>query len=220
MLRIIITGTTGFVGEGVLLECLKSKRVEKVLSVSRRSTGRSHPKLEELIIPNFKDLKENDTRFKGYNVCFYCAGKSSNGLSETEYRDITLETPLHFAKAIGENKEMTFIYISGSGAGINSWFMWARVKAEAENIFINMKGKQFKNCYALRPGIMKPNNEQKNVTTSFKILGSFEWLANKINMGNPIEDVGKCMIQLCFQPYDKNILECKDIDICAKKFKE
>ena len=111
MLRIIITGTTGFVGEGVLLECLKSKRVEKVLSVSRRSTGRSHPKLEELIIPNFKDLKENDTRFKGYNVCFYCAGKSSNGLSETEYRDITLETPLHFAKAIGENKEMTFIYI-------------------------------------------------------------------------------------------------------------
>ena len=220
MLRIIITGTTGFVGEGVLLECLKSKRVEKVLSVSRRSTGRSHPKLEELIIPNFKDLKENDTRFKGYNVCFYCAGKSSNGLSETEYRDITLETPLHFAKAIGENKEMTFIYISGSGAGIDSWFMWARVKAEAENIFINMKGKQFKDCYALRPGIMKPNNEQKNVTTSFKILGSFEWLANKINLGNPIEDIGKCMIQLCFEPYDKNILECKDIDICAKKFKE
>ncbi len=220
MLRIIITGTTGFVGEGVLLECLKSKRVEKVLSVSRRSTGRSHPKLEELIIPNFKDLKENDTRFKGYNVCFYCAGKSSNGLSETEYRDITLETPLHFAKAIGENKEMTFIYISGSGAGIDSWFMWARVKAEAENIFINMKGKQFKDCYALRPAIMKPNSEQKNVTTSFKILGSFEWLANKINLGNPIEDIGKCMIQLCFEPYDKNILECKDIDICAKKFKE
>ena len=220
MLRIIITGTTGFVGEGVLLECLKSKRVEKVLSVSRRPTGRSHPKLEELIIPNFKDLKENDTRFKGYNVCFYCAGKSSNGLSEAEYRDITLETPLHFAKAIGENKEMTFIYISGSGAGIDSWFMWARVKAEAENIFINMKGKQFKDCYALRPGIMKPNSEQKNVTTSFKILGSFEWLANKINMGNPIDDIGKCMIQLCFQPYDKNILECKDIDICAKKFKE
>ena len=220
MLRIIITGTTGFVGEGVLLECLKSKRVEKVLSVSRRSTGRSHPKLEELIIPNFKDLKENDTRFKGYNVCFYCAGKSSNGLSETEYRDITLETPLHFAKAIGENKEMTFIYISGSGAGIDSWFMWARVKAEAENMFINMKEKQFKDCYAIRPGIMKPNDEQKNVTTSFKMLGSFGWLANKVNWGNPIEDVGKCMIQLCFEKYDKNILECKDIDICSKKFVE
>ena len=55
MLRIIITGTTGFVGEGVLLECLKNKNIEKILSVSRKSTGRSHPKLKELIIPNFKD---------------------------------------------------------------------------------------------------------------------------------------------------------------------
>ena len=50
---------------------------------------------------------------------------------------------------------MTFIYASGSGAGSDSWFMWARVKAEAENAFINMKGKQFKDCYAIRPGIMK-----------------------------------------------------------------
>ena len=33
MLKIIITGTTGFVGEGVLLECLKSDKVEKILSV-------------------------------------------------------------------------------------------------------------------------------------------------------------------------------------------
>ena len=72
----------------------------------------------------------------------------------------------------------------------------------------------------LRPGIMKPSNEQKNVTTTFKILGSFGWLANKLNMGNPLEDVGKCMIQLCFDGYDKNILECKDIVICAKKFSE
>ena len=50
-----LSGTTGFVGEGVLLECLKSNKVEKVLSVSRKTTGRTHPKLEELIIPNFKD---------------------------------------------------------------------------------------------------------------------------------------------------------------------
>ena len=45
---------------------------------------------------------------------------------------------------------MTFIYASCSGAGSDSWFMWARVKAEAENAFINMKGKQFKEGYAFR----------------------------------------------------------------------
>ena len=81
MLRIILTGTTGFVGEGVLLECLKSEKVEKVLSVSRKPSGRKHQKLEELIIPNFKDLLLNDERFKEYNACFYCAGKSVSGLT-------------------------------------------------------------------------------------------------------------------------------------------
>lgn len=29
-MKIILTGTTGFVGEGILLECLKDERVEKV----------------------------------------------------------------------------------------------------------------------------------------------------------------------------------------------
>ena len=219
MLRIIITGTTGYVGEGVLLECLKSDKVEKVLSVSRKPTGRQHEKLEELIIPNFKDLPENDERFKGYNACFYCAGKSVSGLTEEQYRDITIETPLHFVKAIGENKDMTFIYISGSGAGKDSWFMWARVKAEAEEKFNSMKGTQFKDTYSLRPGIMQYSEGMKNISTSMKVLSAFGWLANATNSGNPIQDVGKCMMSLCFEGYEKQILECKDIDICAKRLK-
>lgn len=35
-MKVIITGTTGYVGEGVLLECLNNPEIEKVLSVSRR----------------------------------------------------------------------------------------------------------------------------------------------------------------------------------------
>ena len=36
-LKVIITGATGMVGEGVLHECLLSPDVEKVLVVSRRT---------------------------------------------------------------------------------------------------------------------------------------------------------------------------------------
>ena len=133
-------------------------------------------------------------------------------MKEPEYRDITLETPVHFSKAIGQNKDMTFIYVSGAGAGSNSWFMWARVKAEAENYFINMKGKDFKDCYVIRPGIMKASSEQNNVSTSMKLLGYCSWM-----FGNKMEEIGKTMIQLCLSGYEKNILETKDIDICAKK---
>ena len=38
-MKIIITGTTGYVGEGTLLELLNVESVEKVLSVSRKPTG-------------------------------------------------------------------------------------------------------------------------------------------------------------------------------------
>jgi NAD dependent epimerase/dehydratase family enzyme len=38
-MRVIITGTTGMVGEGVLLECLQNNKVSEVLSISRKPCG-------------------------------------------------------------------------------------------------------------------------------------------------------------------------------------
>ena len=35
-MKIILTGATGYVGEGVMLELLRKEQIEKVLSVSRR----------------------------------------------------------------------------------------------------------------------------------------------------------------------------------------
>jgi len=52
-LRVIITGTTGMVGEGVLNECLNSQLVEVVLIVNRKPLGISHPKLKEVIHSDF-----------------------------------------------------------------------------------------------------------------------------------------------------------------------
>ena len=54
-MKVILTGATGMVGEGVLLECLENAEVERVLVVSRRPCGRSHEKLEELLVPDFRD---------------------------------------------------------------------------------------------------------------------------------------------------------------------
>ena len=48
-MKVILTGATGYVGEGVLLECLDNPLIEKVLSVSRRPCGHVHPKLEEYL---------------------------------------------------------------------------------------------------------------------------------------------------------------------------
>jgi N-acetyl-gamma-glutamylphosphate reductase len=49
-MKVILTGASGMVGEGVLLECLKHPDVEKVLMVNRKPLALQHPKLEECIL--------------------------------------------------------------------------------------------------------------------------------------------------------------------------
>jgi saccharopine dehydrogenase-like NADP-dependent oxidoreductase len=48
-MKVILFGATGMVGQGVLRECLSDNDVEAVLAVGRSATGRTHPKLRELV---------------------------------------------------------------------------------------------------------------------------------------------------------------------------
>jgi nucleoside-diphosphate-sugar epimerase len=89
-MKVIITGSTGMVGEGVLLEYLSNSNVKEILIVNRRPyEGKRNSKLTELIVPDFLHLEEVKEQFKGYDACFYCAGKSSVGMNEQDYTLIT-----------------------------------------------------------------------------------------------------------------------------------
>lgn len=50
-ITVIITGVTGMVGEGVLIECLANPDVERVLMVNRKHYEASHPKQKSLLFP-------------------------------------------------------------------------------------------------------------------------------------------------------------------------
>jgi len=133
-MKVILTGATGMVGEGVLLECLENAAVQRVCSVSRRSCERTHTKLREVLIPDFRDLGAVETMLSGYDACFYCAGISSVGMSEAEYVVITYDTPLAFASTLSRlNPQMTFVHVSGAHTDSTEQgkVMWARVNARA-----------------------------------------------------------------------------------------
>src|SRR5277367_1255390 len=89
--KAIITGATGMVGEGVLLECLNHPDVEQVLVINRRPGGVSHPKLREIIHADFFNLEPIKPQLVGYNACFFCLGTSSVGLSQEQYKHITFD---------------------------------------------------------------------------------------------------------------------------------
>lgn len=65
-MKVLLTGATGMVGEAVLLECLDNPLVEQVCSVTRRSCERSHPKLTEILISDFRDVSAVEASLRGY----------------------------------------------------------------------------------------------------------------------------------------------------------
>ena len=99
-MKVIVTGATGYVGEGVLLECLNNPEIEKVLSVSRRPCGHVHPKLEEYLVKDFMKLEAGDTKLMGYDTVFFCAGISSVGMKEEPYKVISHDIPHRFAQIV------------------------------------------------------------------------------------------------------------------------
>src|SRR5215510_6503552 len=112
-MKVIVTGATGMVGEGVLLECLANPAVEKVLSVSRKPCGHAHEKLEEHLVPDFRDLAALEARLTGWDACFYCAGVSSVGMSEADYTVVTYDTPMAFATTLARlNPNMVFTHVT------------------------------------------------------------------------------------------------------------
>lgn len=214
-MNVIITGATGMVGEGVLLECLENPNVEKVLMVNRKPFDLKHPKLKELIIKDFLNLDGINDELKGYDACFYCAGISSVGMKEDEYTKITYDTTITFAKKLAEqNSNMTFIFVSGAATDSSEKgkIMWARVKGKTENDLAKLP---FKKEYNFRPGIMKPTPGQKNVKTSFKLL--IPILAPFFpRRTSTLREVALAMINSVLKGYSKNVLEVEDIKALAK----
>ena len=87
--KVVITGATGMVGKGVLLECLDSSKVASVLAINRTSLNIKHQKLKEILIDDFFNLNEIEEDLKGYDACFFALGISSAGVSEDKYKIIT-----------------------------------------------------------------------------------------------------------------------------------
>lgn len=166
--KVIITGATGMVGEGVLLECLQHPAIAEVLMVNRRPFALQHPKLKELILPDFLNPEGHDEALSGYDACFFCAGISSIGMKEAQYHTITYDTTLAFARKLASlNPAMIFDYISGAhtDSSEKGKLMWARVKGKTENALARLP---FKQVYNFRPGFIKPSPQQKMYAGSLK----------------------------------------------------
>jgi uncharacterized protein YbjT (DUF2867 family) len=215
-LKIIITGATGMVGEGVLFECLQHDNVSEILLLSRKHYDISHPKVKELLVQDFFSLEEHLMELKNYDACFFCAGISSVGMNESDYTRITYDTTMHVARSLSAiNSNMVFTYVSGQSTDSSEKgrMMWARVKGKTENDLMKLP---FKSVYNFRPGYMHPFKNQKNVKPIFKFFGL---IVPHILPKQTIHfsELGTAMIHACTKGFEKHILEIADIKALAKR---
>jgi uncharacterized protein YbjT (DUF2867 family) len=221
-MKVIITGATGMVGKGVLLECLDHTEITEVLSISRKPTGIDHPKLKELIHKDFAEFASVSNQLKGYDACYACMGVSSAGMKEEQYTRLTYDFTLGLAKELhGLSPEITFNYVSGTGTDSSEKgrSMWARVKGKTENDLLNLG---FKQAYMFRPGAIIPLRGIQPSSKMYRVLiNNLKWLIKLMKMISPhavvdTTQIGLAMINVTKKGYDNKVLTPRDIQILAE----
>ncbi len=221
-LTIGITGATGMIGKGVLLEALDDERIDKVICIGRRPVEDvQHPKKEDVILEDFLHPENISDKLKEIDAMCYCMGISSNGISEADYKRLTYDYALAFGKEMSNLRpDSTFNFISGQGTNADSNIAWARIKGESENDLLKLK---FKGAYMFRPGVIQPlrgiKSRTKLYARMYVIMRPF-WFIIKPMMGDSLTtttSIGKAMINAADFGYDKTILEAADITKLSKQ---
>jgi nucleoside-diphosphate-sugar epimerase len=217
-IRVIITGTTGMVGEGVMHQCLQHPDVETVLIINRKPSGYKHPKLTEIVHADFFDLMPIEDQLAGYNACYFCLGISSVGVSKEDFYKTTYMLTLNVAQTLVQyNPDMTFCYVSGAGTDSKEKGNgWAAVKGKTENDLMKLP---FLQVYAFRPGFIKPI---KGLTKTHGFYKYINWLFPVGRALYPagfvtLQEVAQAMITVTEQGYHTKVIEGKDIITLGKQ---
>jgi hypothetical protein len=64
-MKVILFGSTGMVGQGVLCECLLDPQIEAILSIGRARTGEQHAKLREIVHADIGNLAPIEDQLHG-----------------------------------------------------------------------------------------------------------------------------------------------------------
>lgn len=217
-MKVIITGATGMVGEGVLLKCLQDPQVESVLALTRRPTGIHHPKLQEVIHKDFYDIFPVAHKLSGYDACFFCLGVSSVGMKADAYYKSTYTLTMHVAETLSKvNSGMTFCYVSGAGTDSTEkgGLRWARVKGKTEN---DLGKLPFRHVYNFRPGFIKPLAGQRYAHPFYKYINWVFPIGRALYAKGfcTLDELGQAMINVVSKGYKTHTIEGTDIIALAK----
>lgn len=215
-MRVVIVGATGMVGGCALRHALSLSAVERVTSISRRKTGISHPKLNEVLHQDFSDCSGLAQTLAGQDAAVFCLGTYTGTVTDAEMRTITVDYTVEFARVFRHSSpEASFSFLSGSGADPTgrSRMAFARYKGEAEKALL---GSGFPRLYIFRPAYIYPVEPRKEPNFSYRLLRSMYPVFQLLFPNQVIraDDLAKAMVDVTIRADAKTeqvILENRDI---------
>ncbi|KAK5677123.1 hypothetical protein LTS10_010312 [Elasticomyces elasticus] len=133
-MKIILTGSTGFIGSALLARCLSLPTITSIVVLSRRPLPSPPPDprniLSVVLQPDFLTYPpEMLSQLEGAEACIWCLGTPTSG--KEVHVDYTLAAATAFARnlapKVGDGERFTFVHLSGKlcerDQSQSLWFM-------------------------------------------------------------------------------------------------
>jgi uncharacterized protein YbjT (DUF2867 family) len=202
---------------GYAVRCaLESPAVGCVTSIGRRNLGISHPKLKEVLHPDFADCSSLAGVLTDQDAAIFCLGAYTGALPDAEFRKITVDYTVEFARVFRcSSPGAAFSFLSGNGADPTgqSRIAFARYKGEAENALL---AAGFPHVYIFRPAYIYPVEPRKEPNLSYRLLRAIYPIFRVVfpNQVIQADDLAQAMIDVAISgrgPGPSLVLENRDI---------
>jgi len=214
--RVVIVGASGMVGGYALRYLLEDAAVGGVTSIGRRNLGVSHPKLTEILHPDFADCSALAGELSGQEAALFCLGVYTGAVPDAELRRITVDYTVEFARVLrASSPKATFAFLSGSGADPTgrSRLPFARYKGEAENA---LAADGIPHVYMFRPAYIYPVQPRREPNFSYRVLRAI-YPAFRVLFPNQViraDDLARTMVDAAVRGTGEGrtlVLENRDI---------
>lgn len=193
VMKATLIGATGLVGKALLDQLLADDDFSAVHVLTRRATGKAHPKLTEEIV-DFDQIKNSSLQIHA-DVLFSTLGTTlkTAGTQERQW-EIDFDMQFNTAEIAWNGGTKKLVLLSSAGANAKSTIFYSRMKGELDEAVQNLK---VENVSIIRPSMLVGNREEFRWAEKIftPLMYAFCWIPG-IRKYRPINDkvVAKAMI--------------------------